>query len=137
MVDKCSYCEREYGTKGLRKQLILKTFDHLTPLSHIIPRDKLPNMRKLWKPWLTYKNPEINNVISCCNECNSSKGDLTLKEWRGELFYRYINSSFSNFYLRKSRVYILIENLDMLIKDNNYLKPGEYYEKLGRTLLHK
>lgn len=63
----CNYCYNEYGTfwKNNRGVLLerVRTKDHIVPLIRGGVNSK-------------------ENLIECCNRCNSFKGNLLLSEWR-------------------------------------------------------
>lgn len=60
--DRCYYCEREYGSEGKNRTPIIRTKDHIIPVS------KKGNNTK-------------ENILYCCWWCNHFKGDLLLEEF--------------------------------------------------------
>lgn len=70
--ERCSYCQREYGTKGVNGKPLYKTFDHIIPL-YWPKEDKTRN-----SAYETYSLEELKNIIDSCNECNKLKGSNSL-----------------------------------------------------------
>ncbi len=115
----CSYCEREYGSRGLNGQELIKTFDHIQPLFKRISWDR--------KKYYCQSVIKLSNIIDCCNECNELKGCKTLNLWLKELI-RFQKSRPKNKLNKLESIRIV--NLLVLINT----KP-EPYKTLGNLYL--
>ena len=71
MVELCSYCQRPYGTISTGGRAIYRNFDHIK--AHL----KINRVGIMCKG--TYHD-EALNLVQCCNECNTLKGNYSLDE---------------------------------------------------------
>lgn len=102
---KCAYCGCELSINSLR-------------LDHIIPVKR--------GEFKATKNSELlNDFNPCCNSCNSSKGALSIKDWKKIIISRLDNLVDSNYNLRLLVVLDIIRMTDTRILF--------YYEKLNQN----
>lgn len=64
---RCFYCERFFGRIPFGSDRPLKK-----TRDHIFPKSK-------------GGNDSLTNILNCCQHCNTSKGAMTLEQWRAAL----------------------------------------------------
>lgn len=118
IFNKCSYCQREFGTISKKGKQIYKTYDHIQSK---YSQNKINNHRGGINRKFTFS--EIENMLDCCNQCNVLKGNLSLNNFYSKLDYFYRNKSKNRGarYLTKNIVYI-IRNSIRVLKDKNIIK---------------
>lgn len=72
LINKCSYCEREYDNGRLKRTL-----------DHIVPLNKKRSCDRKWYHNQSLK--KLSNIIDCCEECNCLKSNKTVFQWLIEL----------------------------------------------------
>src|SRR6478736_2779193 len=122
MKEICSYCQREYGTISLNNKPIFMTYDHIIPLRRKAGKNRQGIVCRGDK----LSTKELNNLLTCCNECNR------LKDWRTLSQFYLILSCIERHKISKSSIkysnylnYKLIETIKNSIKilHKNNLNP--------------
>lgn len=102
----CYYCERPYGAQQKGGEILLKTKDHIIPIS------KGGRLR--------FKK----NILYCCDKCNQLKADLTPSE-----FADLLKDKFDNCKVKikgyKDRLRTMLKNTVLLI-----IKISKYEKEL-------
>lgn len=100
----CFYCERPFGVQQNSAEVLLKTKDHIIPIS------KGGRLR--------FKN----NILYCCDKCNQLKADLTPSEFADLLKDKFDKSRAK---LHKDRLRTILKNTVLLI-----IKISKYEKEL-------
>lgn len=116
MIDCCSYCQREYGTVSINKQPIFKTYDHIEPRKgrYDRRRDRRGIMCRGAKSFI-----EIDNLISCCNECNSLKSRLTLQQFIKRVKNAFKERNKGNSYITRKIIETIEYSISILLYTNS------------------
>jgi len=120
----CSYCQREYGTLSINNKPIFKTFDHLKPRL-LSSKDRQGNGRRGIMSRGVSNYEELDNLITCCNECNELKGKLTLDYFARKLSYFLKNKYRDNKCSYLNKDLILKIRYSILILQKNETNPIE------------
>lgn len=107
-MDICSYCQREYGSKGYKGLILEKTIDHLTPKDNKRRHGGYRNNIRL---------SHLYNLLICCQECNQLKGNNNVLQFEQLLLHIKPNKNLCSKYLDENIIRTILRSIKV-IKQN-------------------